>query len=314
MNTKVKMLLVCLCVAVAATSAPSVKAEPSAAPAAAPVSTTLVGQGFVANFSSAAGSEKKIGILALGGAEGGLPTWSAPLAEAGYPVLSVGYFKVEGRPDALEEIALEYFDKPIAWLESGDRCRSGGIVVAGASKGAELALLLASRKKEIVGVIALAPSSVVWQATPKPSAGVPVARSSWTAGGKPLVFVPFDYRAVSSPFSLLDLHRHSLFNVEAVEAAAIPVEKINGPILLLSGEDDRIWPSSEMGEAVVGRLKANNFRHAYTHVIYPAAGHSLDEKPIAQYDLGGTAEGNRRAHLDSWKKIFEFLSGIDAAR
>ena len=40
----------------------------------------------------------------------------------------------------------------------------------------------------------------------------------------------------------------------AVERAAIPVERTNGPILLVSGQDDQMWPSAQMGQLVIERL------------------------------------------------------------
>ena len=53
---------------------------------------------------------------------------------------------------------------------------------------------------------------------------------------------------------------------EAVKNAEIHVENINGPILLLSGEDDDQWPASAMSEQIVHRLQRNNFQHYYAHI------------------------------------------------
>ena len=36
---------------------------------------------------------------------------------------------------------------------------------------------------------------------------------------------------------------------------AIEVEKTRGPLLVISGEDDGVWPSSSMANVVIGRLK-----------------------------------------------------------
>ena len=38
--------------------------------------------------------------------------------------------------------------------------------------------------------------------------------------------------------SFTSLYLNSLSNIEAVERAAIPVEKTNGPVLLISAQDD----------------------------------------------------------------------------
>lgn len=57
-----------------------------------------------------------------------------------------------------------------------------------------------------------------------------------------------------------------LTDQEAVDRAAIAVENINGPILLLSATRDEFWPSMEMSELIVARLRRNDFRYAIEHV------------------------------------------------
>jgi dienelactone hydrolase len=104
----------------------------------------------------------------------------------------------------------------------------------------------------------------------------------------------------------------------AVEAAAIAVEKIRGPVLLLSGEDDGLWPSPVLAELAVARLAAHGRRA--THRCYPGAGHMfgpvglpatvntvvhpLRGRPLA---LGGTPAGNAAAAADSWPRVVQFL-------
>jgi dienelactone hydrolase len=253
-----------------------------------PAAIAVRGQDFVADYCSSPDSTVKIGILVLGGSEGGIPT--------------------AGTPETLEEIPLEYFDKAITWMLGSGKMGHGGIVAVGASKGAELALLLAGRRPEIIGVIAISPSSVVWQGLPKSFWPMPQARSSWSVAGKGLPFVPYDYSMGVNPSSLVDLYRQSLKKVAA--DAVIPVEKINGPVLLLSGADDLLWPSAEMGNAIIARLKANDFAYRFEHVTYPEAVHTLNEN----YMIGGTTEGNRKARIDSQAKVLDFLKRIGGER
>ncbi|MEI7732111.1 MAG: acyl-CoA thioester hydrolase/BAAT C-terminal domain-containing protein [Verrucomicrobiota bacterium] len=261
------------------------------------VRTDLKGEGFVADFYCKAGPVTKPGLLFLGGSEGGRPDLHLPqfLAEHGYPVLAVAYFKEQGLPETLQLVPLEYFDKALAWMAGSDRIPHDGIAVFGCSKGAELALLLASRKPEIKGVIALAPSSVVWDGMPK-QWWPPDPKSSWSSGGKPLPIVPYDYRAgfaAGDPRAIYKFYAQSLKQTDAVGKAAILVEKINGPILLASGHDDLLWPSEEMSDVICARLKAKTFTHHYEHLKYADAGHTLNE----YYMLGGTREGNQDAGL-----------------
>src|SRR6478672_11227292 len=64
------------------------------------------------------------------------------------------------------------------------------IVVMGGSKGAELALVAASLNKHIAGVIAFAPSSVVYEGIGSSTASV----SSWTYKDVDIPFAPYVHK------------------------------------------------------------------------------------------------------------------------
>lgn len=93
--------------------------------------------------------------------------------------------------------------------------------------------------------------------------------------------------------------------------ATIPVERTKGPILLLSGRDDTIWPSTAMSEAVVKRLQSLDFPHAVEHFPYDRAGHTISRPGYtAMADStrnGGTAQGNAHASTDAWQRVLAFL-------
>ncbi len=259
-------------------------------------------KGFAATYYDSRKQTQSVGIIVLGGSEGGKPRRQAKaFADEGYPVLSLAYFKVPGTPDHLDEIPLEYFNKPIEWFATRPSMQGRKIVLVGGSKGGELALLLASRKTEISGVMAISPSSVVFQGIPKvfwPP------RSSWSYDGKSIPFVPYDISRGIDMKNLRPLYELSLTHAEKVAKAAIHVEKINGPVLLLSGNDDTMWPASDMAERIVERLQKNKFSHMFQHVQYENAGHTLNEF----FMLGGTKEDNKKARIDLWKRMVAFLS------
>ncbi len=50
------------------------------------------------------------------------------------------------------------------------------------------------------------------------------------------------------------MYEYALQNREAVEKATIRVERINGPVLLVSGGLDGVWPAGKMSEMIMGRL------------------------------------------------------------
>lgn len=256
--------------------------------------------GFVGEYRNG-GTPQKYGILVLGGSGGGLPSHLAnKMADYGHSVLSVAYFKAEGLPSELHQVPLEYFDAPKRWLAAQPDTRNDGLLVAGWSKGAELALLLASRDPLIKGVVGIAPSSVVWAGILNDWTKVP--SSSWTDNGDLLAYVPFAPPANIA--TLNDLYTASLAQVDAVARARIPVEDIAGPILLLSGGLDEIWPANRMAANVC--LQRQQADLPCLHVNYPEAGHLLDE----EFVIGGTLETNAAANRQAKSEIRSFLSGV----
>lgn len=242
----------------------------------------------------------RYGVMVLGGAEGGKPSELAQrLAAFGYPVLAVAYFKSPGLPAELEAIPLEYFSAPRAWLAAQPTSRSDAVLVAGWSKGAELALLLSANQAGYAGVLAIAPSHVVWAGILADWRKVP--QSSWTLGGKPLSHVPF--QGGEGVEGLFALYAHSLKNTAAVTAARIPVEKIQAPVLLLSGGKDAIWPAPVMADKICAQMGAQ----ACTHKHFPDAGHLL----TVDTELGGTLAANTQAQKEADRAMADFLQQLN---
>lgn len=131
--------------------------------------------------------------------------------------------------------------------------------------------------------------------------------SSWTHNGQGLPFVP--YAAVDPENdNRVAMRRRSLAQGTTVERATIKAEKINGPVLLLSGREDTIWPSSYMSETIVARLQKHGFRFPYEHVAYDDAGHLISQVRSDATRWGGTEEGNRFAQEDSQRRVIEFVA------
>ncbi|HEX6214320.1 MAG TPA: acyl-CoA thioester hydrolase/BAAT C-terminal domain-containing protein [Vicinamibacterales bacterium] len=275
----------------------------------------IAGAGFVANLYLPACQSKCPVVLLVGGSGGGID-WQDYMGEIlsrnGFAAIAVAYFAMERLPKELDQIPLEYFQNVVAYARSHRSLNPDRIGIAGNSKGAELALLLATREPAIRAVVAFAPSSVVWQSLPSSAAWDRSAdqlprRSSWTFERQPFAFLP--YAAAASGESLADMYRRSLNQQELVERAAIPVEHINGPVLLLSGTQDTTWPSSLMGDMVVKRLRERAFRFPNEHVAYDDAGHMIAWKrtDIPATRRGGTEQGNRVAQDDAERRMLQFF-------
>ncbi|WP_215731645.1 acyl-CoA thioester hydrolase/BAAT C-terminal domain-containing protein [Bizionia saleffrena] len=116
---------------------------------------------------------------------------------------------------------------------------------------------------------------------------------------------------------------NGLSKTDLVNKATIKAEKINGPILLLSGSDDKVWPSLIMADIIEQRLKENNFKHSFQNIKYENAGHLISNNPEVnsnfrtetinvdgkdyEYEFGGTNEGDFKARKDAKIKLIEFI-------
>ena len=291
------------------------------------VRRTAIAEGGIAGLLYDPGDGRRHkGVIVLGGSEGGFGgPEAAMLAAHGFTALSLAYFGVKGLPPTLQNIPVEYFGRAVSWMRASPLVDADSIAVFGVSRGAEAALMLAATYPEIKAVVAKAPSHVRWEGvTARHLPGGP----AWTFEGKPLPYVPnripfgFLVRYVWDTVAGIPVAQTPLFLEDLAEfgdtaKAEIPVERINGPVLLLSGKDDQIWPSPLMADRVMDRLRRNRHPQPYVHLSYAGAGHWLPPAYVPMRGLrqgmklaiGGTPEGTSRAQADSWPKIIEFLGG-----
>lgn len=283
--------------------------------------------GFQANFFAAPEAENRPTVVIIGGGQWG-DYWGSEFAKKGYAGLSLPYYRREGLPALPEEIPLEYFEQAIDWLRTQAEVNPDQIIVMGASRNAELALVLASTApKYIHGVIAYAPSSVAWSNTVMPFNSDTI-KPSWTYQGEAIPYVPMEKLTggSTSHISTLPYWEQGLSKPEAQGLGIIPVEQVQGPILLFSGKDDQVWPSVEMANRIEARLQAHNFRFPIKNIQYEQAGHQISGNPentaatrtsqmmidgkSYTFELGGTAEADQAAQVHAKKKVFEWLKSL----
>ena len=282
--------------------------------------------GVVARLYAPARTGRRLPVvLVLSGSEGGFDDLrAAMLASHGYAALAVAYFGAPGLQDELFEVPVERVAAAVAWVRGRADLDAGRIAALGASKGAELALVAASLIPEIRAVVAYAPTDVVNQGIDRRSGSR--ATSSWTWAGAPLPFLaqtpPPAFEAQfrgPPPYRLRPLYEASRVD-SGLARAAIPVERIRGAVLLLSGEDDQMIPASPAAEAVVQRLRAARHPYPFLHRGYPGAGHVIlvpffptpPRARMGPWLSGGTPAGYARADADSWPLALRFLA--DALR
>lgn len=191
----------------------------------------------------------------------------------GYCVLVLAYFGTPSLPEHLREVPLEYFGTAFRWLAAQDQVVPDDYELIGGSRGGELALLVASRDPQVRAVVAIDPSSVLF---PSPPTGVFDAigrhHAAWTQNGQalPFVQVPLSFAAISGLIAgkqrgMLEL---ALAKGLAADDAAIPVERINGPLLCISNLRDEIWPSSVMCDQTEDRLSRRAHRFAFERISF----------------------------------------------
>lgn len=294
--------------------------------AAVPVRYRLIREpDLVGSFAAPAGDAPCPAVLALGGSDGGLPEYFLDLlVPEGFACLALGYFGMEGLPPSLVEIPLERIERGLRWLAAHPRAstRDGRVAIVGASRGAELALLAAATFPDLAGpVAAYAPSLVGWPGIDYTAAPGTI-RSSWSHRGTPLPHMSYVDGVLPSiterGVSLVAISDRALDDAAGVERAAIPIERATGPLLLISGGDDHVWPSARMGAMAVDRMRAHGRADAVAHLNYPQAGHALfpyagpsgaTSRIPMRLDLGGSLDAARTAHADAWPRVVAHLRG-----
>lgn len=267
------------------------------------------------------------GVIILGGSEGGLfEGWAQALAANGFAALSLAWFRYQGLPDELVEIPLEYFDRAAAWMKAQSNVQAGGIGLMGGSKGGEAALLAASRNSAFRAVVALTPAAHIWEGhTLRFFSPDYKPVSSWSLDGQPLPFISFKVSPQDKEKekkgelpSFVFFFRDALTQADptTIKKAVIPVEKIAGPILLVSGTDDQIWPSEYFCATIVKRLKQAQFPYEVKHLSIEKGGHMsvlpflitanrgllIDGDPS-----GGSPQADARGGYQSWAETIAFL-------
>lgn len=264
-------------------------------------------------------------VVAFGGSSGGLGPaggWAPALASEGFAVLAVAYFAAPGLPSALVDIEVEVVERAVTWLFAGGHVAGKAVGVMGISRGSELALLAGVLLDRVGPIVALAPSGISWCGL---GAGGPVDAPAWAFRGEPIPYAAMTGGAAPPTFAAGPVALRPMFDAALAAPtiwahAEIPVERASGSILLVSGEDDAMWPSTPMAELIARRAVDHGFPHRVVHLHYAGAGHTGGGVPDSPgettvhhpltgvtYALGGTLEGNAAARTDSWPRIIDFL-------
>lgn len=279
-----------------------------------PTGQRITDRGMTANYYPAAGEGSHPTVLVVGGSDGGIGTQvdrtARALQEAGFTALALSYWGAPGQSEAMENLPLETFTTALDWLRAQPHVDPDRIAFVGASKGGEAAMVMAARTPELKAVVGYVPSHVVWAGfnLREPWKNM-TNRSTWSADGHPVPYLPYTREYRGGP--LLDLYTKSLESLPQHPNAIIPVENSAGPLLLVCGEQDTLWPSCPMARAIEERALASD-GPPVTVLAYPDAGHFVSGPPgePGSFDLttlGGTQAGGEYALTDGWPRVLDFL-------
>jgi dienelactone hydrolase len=250
-------------------------------------------------------------ILVLGGSEGGL-TGADALAEwyasHGYVAFAVAYFGIEPLPKNLIEIPIETVSRGIDYLSTRSFVDPNALAVSGISWGATFALAAAIRYPTLRAVIAWMGTTVLFPGLEFGKG--PVDRSPFTFGGKPLPYITFGQ---------WQKFQSGATNESAISQAFLPIERIQGPVLLIGGRDDKLGLSGQMADLGITRLREHKHPFGDKSLVYDDAGHMIfpgfaptmnlnsEVTPYGTLDFGGTPKGYARANADCGSKVLDFL-------
>lgn len=264
-------------------------------------------------------------VVLFGGAGGGVDSASAAvLAHHGVAVFSYDYFPRK-KGGVVDVDAVRRMLRGIRLLPEIDS--SLPVALCGTGRGAELALLIASLEPNLVGaVVAHSPTDVLsaWpdkDSQPDVFVGSGLPKVTIKAPGKQDVAA--DWHAFiqpklkGQPWRLRAYYDSAREHTKDIEAAAIEVEKMSGPLLLTAGSEDAVWDSASMSLTL--QLRASDvevFRY-----VAKGAGHNVGypfyfpglpaQKTMNAYGyriaLGGHSVTNGQASVDSRVQVISFL-------
>jgi len=295
----------------------------------------LYGVPAAAPAASGSVTGKRPVVIVLGGSEGGasvVRSVAATLASNGLPALALPYYsppgygpqgptppEVPALPATFTGIPIERVAEARSWLAAQPDIDTDRIAVWGMSKGAEFALIAATKYPWLKAVAAIVPSDVVWEGWG--DAVAPDSRSSFSWNGADLPWVP--YQGFAEEFAGFQTGRPVIVrrpqdagraaHPERVPAARIPVEAFRGPVLLAGADGDQVWNSGGMAQQIADTRRAAGLP---TELLrFPDAGHAIwgdGWSPTTQLNagpmqVGGTLQANAQAQRATVTATVEFL-------
>ncbi|XP_010221992.1 PREDICTED: acyl-coenzyme A thioesterase 1-like [Tinamus guttatus] len=246
------------------------------------------------------------GLIDLYGSGGGLVEYRASLlASRGFVTLALAYMAFEDLPAMPQVLELSYFEAAVNFLQKQQQVKDTGIGVLGLSKGADLALSMATFLPGIKAAVSVSGSGF--------NSFVPLRGDGFTVPPHPYDLGRIKYESGLADFrDILDDHRDP-----ETWSCRIPLEKSLAKFLFLSGLDDANWKSELYCQDAVQRLQQHGRKVEF--YSYSGAGHLLEPPyfPLCQASMhkvlglfvrwGGQRREHAKAQEDAWRRIQAFF-------
>lgn len=257
------------------------------------IKTTVTENGFEGVLFPTERTDKV--LIVVSGSNGGI-TMTEYIArfyqKHGIPALAVALFKTKGTQKNLDRVPLEYIESAIKWLKEHGYNKIG---MDGTSKGSEITLLAATMFSDISCVIARVPSHFVSEGlVVSGKSKNPSGTSSWSYKGVEIPYARYNSRLIDIKKIIIKEKELHLIDINSgknvTEDTLIPVEKIQGPVLLLSSVNDSVWPSNESGIYIDNRLDEKKFAFPHKHIAFPHMSHAMLTEVSLLYKLAFKTE------------------------
>ena len=252
------------------------------------------------------------GVLVLHGADGTPQEHiAALLARHGFTAFALEYVGGPGLPEAIAEVPVAYVKAALDWLHDHERVAGDQIGIWGVGRGGELGLFVGSLYDGVGPVVSVGGSGILWEGGAV--RGPPTGTAAWAVDDNSRSYLSV---ATEDGTNRPERYAEALGAAGELETetATIPVERIDGPVLLVSGYDDGVWPSARLHALAEDRLEARG-HPSFEHLRYADAGRQILQpylplRGTAGPEYGGTLAGNAEAAHAHWPRVLGTLSTL----
>lgn len=229
------------------------------------------------------------------------------MAAHGFATLALAFYGFEDLPKEFDVIEVDYFEEAVCYMLQHPKVKGPDIGLLGLSLGADICLTMASFLKNVSATVSINGSAfsgdrhIHYKQTMIPPLGHDLRRTK-------VVF--------SGILDIVDIRNDVVGGCE--NPSMIPIEKAQGPILFIAGQDDRCWRSELYTQIASERLQAHGKERPQV-IFYPGTGHYIEPPyfPMCPASLhkivnkavmwGGEVRAHSKAQIDAWKQILSFF-------